>query len=129
MKQTEKQKRVSRIVFGVLLIALGVAFTLDNMGLFEAGRLSGYWPLLLLAMGLPSLTAPKDGGDPVWGVVLTALGGFFLARKFDVIEWSYWDVWPAFLLLAGLTLIVQSFLQRRGSRQAGVQTLENGGAR
>ncbi len=124
-----KTKKSLRNRFRPAFDSPGVIFTLDSMGRLEAGRIWSYWPLLLLAMGLPSLIAPKDSGDPVWGVALTALGGFFLARKFDVIEWSYRDVWPAFLLLAGLTLIVQSFRQRRGSRPEGVQSLENGGAR
>lgn len=128
-RRVTKQKRVMRIVFGVLLIGVGVLFTLDNLGVLEAGRLRGYWPLFLIGFGLSSWIAPKDAGDTVFGVILTAVGGFFLLRKFDLVEWRFWDVWPVVLIAAGVVLLAQTIAERRRLRDSGVPSLENGGAR
>ena len=124
----EKQKQVTGIVFGLLLITLGVIFTIDNLGRIEAGRIWSYWPLVLVAFGLPSLIVPKDAGDPVWGVLLVGLGSFFLLRKLDVIAWRFWDVWPLLLVLIGVTLIAQTLIERRQGRDATPPSLQNGGA-
>lgn len=129
MNAKERQKKATGIVFGILLITVGVLFTLDSMGVIEAGRLSRYWPLLLIGSGLPSLIAPKDSSEPVWGVILTSLGAFFLMRKFDLIGLDYWDVWPLLLVLAGVTLLAQSLFKRGGRDRADTGTLPEGGAR
>jgi len=125
----ERHKRVTAAVFGVMLIGLGVLFTLDNMGIYEAGRLRGYWPILLIGFGLPSLIAPKDAGDMPAGVVAVAVGAFFLLRKFDVIDWRFRDIWPLFLVLGGATLIARSVVDRRASLRPGTGSPENGSAR
>ena len=125
----QRQSTVSRIVFGLMFLAVGLLFTLDNFGVLDAGRLKHYWPLLLIGGGLPTLLAPKDAGESVWGVFMVSLGAFFLLRGFDVIDWKIRDVWPLFLVVAGATLIVRTFLERKGPRDGGVQSLENGGTR
>jgi len=129
MNAKERQKKAGGIVFGILFIAVGVLFTLDSMGVIEAGRLSRYWPLFLIGWGLPSLIAPKDSSEPVWGVILTSLGAFFLMRKFDLIGWDFEDVWPFLLVLAGVTLLAQSLFRRGERSRADAGTLPDGGAR
>jgi hypothetical protein len=48
----------------VILIALGVIFLLNNLGIFELRQVLRYWPLLLIGLGVYMLylrvTAPKD---------------------------------------------------------------------
>jgi hypothetical protein len=127
-ERARRQKLVSSLVFGVLFLAIGLMFTLDNLGLFEVGRLRNYWPLLLVAMGIPGLVAPKDSGEQVWAVVLIAAGVFFQLRRLDLIDWSWYEIWPLFLILAGVVLLVRTVLERKQPRNGGVGSLENGGA-
>jgi hypothetical protein len=48
----------------VILIALGVVFLLNNLGIFELRQALRYWPVLLIGLGVYMLysrvTAPKD---------------------------------------------------------------------
>jgi hypothetical protein len=125
----ERNKKVTAAVFGVMLIGVGVLFLLDNFEIYDAGQLRDYWPVLLIGLGLPSLIAPKDAGDVPWGVVTLAGGTFFLLRNLDVIDWSLRDIWPLFLVLAGVALIVRSLADRRGHLPARTGSPENGGTR
>jgi hypothetical protein len=125
----ERNKKVTAAVFGVMLIGIGVLFLLDNLEIYDAGQLRDYWPVLLIGLGLPSLIAPKDAGDAPWGVVTLAAGTFFLLRNLDVIDWSLRDIWPLFLVLAGVALIVRSLADRRGHLPARTDSPENGGTR
>ena len=54
----------------VMLMALGVFFLLDNLGLLEIHRMLRYWPVLLIALGaymlyvrMSGATDPKSGGE------------------------------------------------------------------
>ena len=123
-----RNRRVTAGIFGLILIALGGIFVLDNLGLADAGRVWDYWPVILIGFGLASLIAPKDSGDSVAGVVMTAIGTFFLLRKLDVVDWRFRDVWPMFLVLAGVSLIVRSLTDRRPPVDE-THSLSNGGSR
>jgi hypothetical protein len=125
----ERNKRARAAVFGVILIGLGAIYVLQNFDIVDAGELGSWWPVILIGFGLSSLIAPKDAGDAPAGAVAAAIGAFFLLRKFDVVDWKLRDIWPAFLILAGVALIVRSFAERRGSAPAPSRSLENGGAR
>ena len=124
----ERHRRVTAAVFGVILIVLGTIFILDNLGYVDAFRIWDYWPVILIGFGLASLIAPKDAGDSAGGAVMTAVGTFFLLRKLDVIDWRIRDVWPAFLVLAGVALIARA-LTERPPRQDDAHSLSNGGGR
>ncbi len=55
-----------RFIFGVLLIFLGVVFTLDQLGWIEdAEDIIDFWPVILIAAGL---------GKLLWPVALIAFG-------------------------------------------------------
>lgn len=112
----ERHRQVSAAIFGVILIALGTIFILDNLGYVEAFPFWEYWPVIMIGFGLASLIAPKDAGDPAGGAVLTGLGTFFLLRKLDVIDWRFHDVWPLLLVFAGVSLIARSLTERRAPR-------------
>lgn len=124
----QRRKRVTAAVFGVILIGLGVIFTLQNFGLADAGDIGSWWPVVLIGFGVSALVAPKDSGDAAAGAALTGIGTFFLLRRLDVINWAFRDVWPVFLLFAGIALIVRALAERRGDR-APTGSFENGGSR
>jgi cell wall-active antibiotic response 4TMS protein YvqF len=128
MSPKERQERAGRVVFGLLLIGVGVIFTLDNMGRLEAGRLWQYWPLMLLGFGLTTLIAPKDSGDASWGALLTGLGSFFMLRHFHLIRWSFWQVWPLLLVLVGLVLLSEGWWAPRKAPD-GKSAAQNEGGR
>jgi MFS superfamily sulfate permease-like transporter len=125
----QRHRRVTAAIFGVILIALGTIFILDNLGYVDAFRFWDYWPVVLIGFGLSSLIAPKDAGDSAGGAVMTAVGTFFLLRKLDVINWRIRDVWPAFLVLAGVALIARALTERRVPRPDDPRALSSGGSR
>jgi hypothetical protein len=129
LEARERHKRTTAAVFGVILIGLGVIFLLHNFGMVDAGRPGDWWPVILIGFGVSSLIAPKDPGDAVSGVAVAALGAFFLLRNFDVIDWRFQDIWPAFLVLGGIGLIARSIAERRSAPPSPTRSLENGGSR
>ncbi|HEY6548855.1 MAG TPA: discoidin domain-containing protein [Vicinamibacteria bacterium] len=74
-----------------------------------------YWPLLMIAGGLPALIAPKDGGDQLVGLALTGAGVLFQLQRLQVVPWSFAQTWPILLVVVGFLLVTQALKQMRDS--------------
>jgi predicted membrane protein len=94
-----------RLLFGLIVIAVGVLFTLDRMGYVNAGEFWEYWPVLLIAAGIGRVIQPCSAHERGFGVVLIVVGAWFLLSNLDVIHYSFRDVWPLFLVLLGITMV------------------------
>lgn len=84
---------------GLLIIALGVAFTLHNLGLADLDRVFAYWPVLLIVVGIAKFLGYDWLGGMTWSL---AGGVLLLPALIDRIE--YEDLWPLLLILIGLRL-------------------------
>ncbi len=101
-----------RIFIGLLIIALGVLFTLDNLGVMSAGSILRWWPAALLAYGLAKLTGTCCRRGVVSGSIFTAAGALFLAHEAGWLSADPWDFWPVILVLIGGSMVARSW--RRG---------------
>lgn len=127
---TEPEREVSsgvaarltpQLVMGLLIIALGVLFTLDKLGIADADMYLRYWPVGLIAIGLTKLWQVRDGmGGAFGGLVFTLAGLWLLLEQTAVIRISFWEMWPLLLVLFGAYLVWQGLSGRR--RLTGVDT-------
>src|SRR5262245_34647850 len=103
------------VIAGVVLIALGVLFTLSSFDVIDAGSLGDYWPLFLMVPGFISFVWPRKNADRFWGAVLLGIGTLFLLRNLGVIWIRFRHVWPVVLLAFGIYLIWKALEGRRAS--------------
>jgi hypothetical protein len=106
------------LLFGVLLIVIGGVLLLwTNRLLPSFGAL---WPLLLLIAGIWQLdySLVSDGREAtvLTGMVFTLSGIFILLRTTAVLEVEFQRIWPVFMTIAGVSLLVYSFARGRGHR-------------
>lgn len=94
-----------RVVLGLVVIAVGVLFTLDRLGYVNAGEFWEYWPVLLIAIGIGRVLQPRGTHGRGFGVVLIMVGAWFLLSNLDLIHYRFRDVWPIFLVLLGITMV------------------------
>jgi hypothetical protein len=105
-------KRSSALVPGLVLIALGVWFLADSLGLRLPG-LGDLWPLFPLVSGLAFLAQYFLGGRRDEGLVFTGvsaalIGAFFLSITLGPLDWGdLGRLWPVFPLIGGLAFLVQ----------------------
>lgn len=100
-------------LLGLALIGAGALVQLRELELFRIQwrAVQDYWPLLLIVVGL-SLILRRGGRDSTaGGVVLTALGAYFLASNFGYVDVPLWRLWPVALIGLGFEMARRS-LQR-----------------
>lgn len=104
-----------RLFVGLVVIALGVLFALDNLDLVEVEHVIRFWPILLVIAGLWRLVQPSYHGGRLFGLVPLALGMVLLANELPWLglDVDLADLWPVLLVVIGLRLVYGAF--RRGA--------------
>ena len=96
-----------RLILGLSLIAIGVIYSLDRLGYFEAGNLLRWWPIVLVAAGLGKLFSPGSSSSRWTGLLLTGIGAWLLLERVDLLYVSFWDWWPLLLIGFGARFVMQ----------------------
>src|SRR5215470_5467737 len=107
-----------RLVFGLAIITLGVLFTLDNLGLMDAGAVLQWWPAVLIAYGLTRLFGFGCRRNSFAGVLLSLLGVALLLNNLDLLHVAFHDLWPFGLIAVGLAMVART-LSRGAVGEAG----------
>lgn len=105
----------SHAVAGVILLIVGAAFLLANLGVFQVEDIHRFWPVLLIVWGaLKALGISRFGtGAPrlLWGGALMVTGGLLLAQNFGYIHGNVWQViWPVMLIFLGISFLFRTHL-------------------
>lgn len=112
-RKKNEHDQIRGLVFGVIIILLGILLILDQQGyLFES-----VWAYFLFGVGviflievvirsfLPQYYRPI-GGKIFWAIVFMLIGG---GQLYDLEFW-----WPAILIIAGVALVAASFFHSSG---------------
>lgn len=110
-ERKETPHRRPRSLFGpLLLIALGIVFLLNNLGILRGdgwNTVVQLWPLILIVIGLDSLYQRQG---LVGAIFIIGLGTVFLLSNFNLLNVNAWQLvlrlWPLLLVAIGLDLIV-----------------------
>jgi predicted membrane protein len=97
-----------RLVFGLIVLALGVLWTLDNLGVIDSAPILRWWPILLMLAGLARLTGIGARQQMVSGAVLTIAGFLLLGDALHLIHVRIWQLWPIAMIVIGTGLVVRS---------------------
>ena len=105
-KMREKKVFHGSSLIGLILIILGVLWVLNNLEILDF-RLSVWWPLILIIIGLIHLVSGgKLFNAGAW--ILIFLGGIFLLTANDYLDWDeIWRYWPVILIIIGVSIITR----------------------
>ena len=120
-----------RIVWGGILILLGIIYALDSFNVLSAGDILEFWPLILIGIGATKISQARFSSQRTAGFILVAIGSVFLLRSFHLVWFRGRDLWPVVFLLVGGFLVWQALARRRapaggdGEASPGERVLEN----
>ena len=107
MKET--QRITGRMVWGLVVLTLGVLWTLDNLGQIDASQVLRWWPLVPLAWGVLLLSGMNGRKNPRAGWIWTAIGAYSILRPLGIANADVFDFWPLVLVFIGWSLFYRSW--------------------
>ena len=106
-----------RLVFGLILFAIGVLAFVDAIDLWEPRDLWRYWPVLLIVLGVSKeieVLRTRKGDN---GFVLIAIGVWMLAATQEFLGLDYVTAFPLGLAVAGLGIILHALIGIDGKKE------------
>lgn len=113
MRSNDSYRWRRQMLWGLLLVVLGIALFLDQMGMFDIERLWHYWPLILVVVGLNRMIGFPSARDFTGGLWMTCIGLWLFA----VFEGDYgltiYNSWPIFIIISGVAMVLEPVVARR----------------
>jgi predicted membrane protein len=101
-----------QMVIGLSVIALGMLFLLDNLGILEFSYAFRLWPVIFILAGALKFTQSTSGGGRVVGGIFIALGIVLLLKALGFIYVSWRVLAPLLMIAAGLQVVFKSARER-----------------
>ena len=103
-----------QLLVGLIVIAVGVLMTLDNLQVVDAARYLRFWPAALILLGLVKIWHSREGmGGSFGGFIFVVIGAWLLLEQTALVHISFWDMWPALLVAFGIFLVWQGMASPR----------------
>jgi predicted membrane protein len=114
MEDKSFRRPTPQLVFGIIIIIVGVAITLDNLNIFYARELFRWWPLALMALGMVQLFESESAGRRMAGAILLGIGSLFLLDRLHVLHFFFRELWPLILVIIGVAILWGAWTRERG---------------
>lgn len=108
----------TQVLFGLLVVAVGLVLLAETTGLYDARFLFDYVPSLFVLLGLYAMV--RSGFRNLFGpAVVVAVAAAWQAVALDLVPVdSIWDFWPLVVVLFGLSLVFDHIRGRPGGADA-----------
>lgn len=113
MSTENSYRQRKQMMWGLVLILVGLVFLLDRMDIFDASEIWRYWPLLLVVAGINQTIgypSAKEFTNGLWTVFI----GLWLFAVFEgFLGLTFRNSWPLFILMWGVQLVLGPVIARR----------------
>jgi len=99
----------ARIFVGLVVLTLGVLWTLDNLGMLDASRIIYWWPVVALGWGVIYLFGLGVRRNVNLGSFWTIIGAISLLNTLGVIHVTIFALWPVFLVVMGASMVFRGW--------------------
>lgn len=104
------------LVSGLVVAGIGVVLLLDRFGIVESSILWRFWPAIFCIIGFIRMVEANGRGDQIWGGFFISMGALLILHEFGYIPFGIGQLWPLFMIVAGLLLAWQANEVREGRK-------------
>lgn len=104
--ERDARSRAATVAGGVILIAIGILFLAETIGIADFGDLIElYWPMILVLIGIPKLLSRETVGSGLW---LIAIGVWLQISHLGLFGLGWSNSWPVLLILIGAGMVIRA---------------------
>jgi hypothetical protein len=121
---TEEVRRafsIQRMISGLLLIGLGLAFFFDQLDFLDVRGLWQYWPVALIIIGVLRLVQPDRPEQRYSGLWWLLIGVWALVSSFELFGLDWSNSWPLLIVAAGISIVFRAVVPPPVAPQNGGQ--------
>lgn len=105
-----------RFVIGAFIIIVGILALLDNLNIFDTGRILQFWPTAFIVLGGVKLLRAHSPRGLLAGGTLIGIGVVWTLQNAGYLHFHLREWWPVFLILAGLMVLSKGRSRSRRCR-------------
>jgi hypothetical protein len=113
MRNNNPYRWRGQMLWGLLLVVLGVGLLLDQLGMFDIETLWHYWPLLLVVVGINRMIGFPSARDFTGGLWMTGVGLWLFAIFDGGYGLTFYNSWPVFIIISGVAMVLEPVVARR----------------
>jgi predicted membrane protein len=98
----------SQVVMGVLVIAVGLLFLLDNLDIIEVRQALAFWPLVFIFAGVAKLLDTSSPNGYLVGLAGIGIGTAMILNRLGIIDFSWRAAWPLVLIAVGAMVVYRA---------------------
>lgn len=102
----------TQMLWGVTLVAFGVAYLVQRDDPDAVADLWHYWPFVLIAFGLNCMIPPTHGKRVVDGLSQVLFGAWFYVTYEGMWGLTFQNSWPLLIIVVGLGMVLQPLAVR-----------------
>lgn len=102
-----------QVLWGLLLVGLGVAFLLDQMNIVDILDFWHYAPLLLVVAGINQTIGYPSAAEFAKGLWNVFIGLWLFAVLEGLFGLTFKNSWPLFIIISGITMAIRPIAARR----------------
>ncbi|MFZ6722456.1 LiaI-LiaF-like domain-containing protein [Undibacterium sp. Ji49W] len=99
-----------RILVGAMLLLFGTLALLDNLDIFSTRDIFHFWPMVFIIVGVLKISKSDSTTGYIIGGGFIVLGTMLTLQYMGIIHFRMRDLWPVFLIFAGLMVIFKGKL-------------------
>jgi predicted membrane protein len=107
--QKSRHTRAGAMTAGVVIIALGILFLFNNLGIMDTRQVFRLWPVLLIIAGVLKIIQSRSSASWMIGGILIFIGAAMTLHRLGIIyfNWHLW--WPVVLIIVGIALLSRAW--------------------
>lgn len=95
------------LFLGTIIIAVGIIWLLNNLGVIPARDVGDYWPVILIVIGLLRVVNTRSPAGLVWGTIVAGVGTLVLLGNLDLFHFDWQRYWPVVLIGWGVLILLR----------------------
>ena len=106
----------SQVLMGVLVIAVGLLFLLDNLDIIDVHDALAFWPLVFIFAGVAKLLDTSSPQGYLVGLAGIGVGVVMILQRLGILYFSWRAAWPLILIGVGLMVVYRAMTGQRTGR-------------